>query len=212
MLTSDSWILDIVRGFKIEFETLPIQTKLPNSLPFNKQEFEIIESEVQQLLLKKVIEKTYPCENNFYSNIFIRPKLDGTHRLILNLKYLNEDIEHIHFKMETLKSVLPLIKENCWFASVDLKDTYYSVNIDKNYRNFLCFQWDGSIYRFTSLPNGLSSAPRVFTKLLKPIFSYLRKLGHTNVAYIDDILLQGDTYNECQQNIRDTTEVIDKLD
>jgi len=211
MLTSDSWILDIVRGFKIEFETLPIQTKLPNSLPFNKQEFEIIESEVQQLLLKKVIEKTYPCENNFYSNIFIRPKLDGTHRLILNLKYLNEDIEHIHFKMETLKSVLPLIKENCWFASVDLKDTYYSVNIDKNYRNFLCFQWDGSIYRFTSLPNGLSSAPRVFTKLLKPIFSYLRKLGHTNVAYIDDILLQGDTYNECQQNIRDTTEVIDKL-
>ena len=69
MLTSDSWILDIVRGFNIEFETLPIQTKLPNSLPFNKQEFKITESEVQQLLLKKVIEKTYPCENNFYSNI-----------------------------------------------------------------------------------------------------------------------------------------------
>lgn len=51
----------------------------------------------------------------------------------------------------------------------------------------------------------------MFTKLLKPICSYLRKLGHTNVAYIDDILLQRDTYNECQQNIRDTTEVIDKL-
>ena len=28
--------------------------------------------------------------------------------------------------------------------------------------------------------------PDFFSKLLKPMYSALRKLGHTNVAYIDD--------------------------
>ena len=34
------------------------------------------------------------------------PKLDGSFRLILNLKKLNGNIDKIHFKMETLKTLL----------------------------------------------------------------------------------------------------------
>ncbi len=36
-------------------------------------------------------------------------------------------------------------------------------------QKFLKFQWGGMVYAFTCLPNGLSSAPRVFTKLMKPL-------------------------------------------
>ena len=211
MLTSDSWILDIVKGYKIEFEQLPFQQNLPNSIHFNTEECNIIRQEIQKLLHKEVIEITTPCFKNFISNICVRPKADGTHRLILNLKYLNEDVEHIHFKMETLKSVLPIIKRNSWYASVDLKDAYYSVPVDKEFRKYLCFYWENSLYRFTSLPNGLSSAPRVFTKLMKPVFSHLRKMGYTNICYIDDILLQGDTYEECLENVTQTTQLVDNL-
>ena len=49
---------------------------------------------------------------------------------------------------------------------------------------------------------GLTSSPRFFTKVLKPVFSYLRsQLGHTCLGYIDDsfyIYLE-DSYTECEE-------------
>ena len=53
-------------------------------------------------------------------NTFIRQKPDGSCRLILNLKNLNEDMSYIHSKMETLQSVSSLITPGCYLASLDL--------------------------------------------------------------------------------------------
>ena len=55
------------------------------------------------------------------------------------------------------------------------------------------------------------SGPRIFSKLLKAVYSALRKLGHTNVASIDDRFLQSDTYKECVRNISDTLWLADDL-
>ena len=54
------------------------------------------------------------------------------------------------------------------------------------------------------MPNGLSPAPRCFTKLLKPVYSTLRQHGHLIVGYIDDSYLQGGDTTECLLNISDT--------
>ena len=43
-----------------------------------------------------------------------------------------------------------------------------------------------------AFPNGLSSAPRIFTKLLKPALARLREDGVLLVIYIDDIILFAD--------------------
>lgn len=153
----------------------------------------------------------YEFDNGFVSNIFIRHKKDNSIRLILNLKKLNEHVDTKHFKMETLKSAVLLMKRNCFFTSCDLKDAYYSVNIQKTYRRFLRFFWNGVCYQFTCLPNGLAIGPRSFTKLLKCAFSHLRKRGYLNTGYIDDSLLQGDTYVECAENTSKTVQLFDSL-
>ena len=62
----------------------------------------------------------------------------------------------------------------------------------------------GGIISVTCLPNGLASAPRRLTKLLKPVYSTLRQMGHTNVGYIDDSYLQGSSFDECTNNVQDT--------
>ena len=61
------------------------------------------------------------------------------------------------------------------------------------------------------MPNGLSSAPRCFTKLLKPVYSTLRQCGHINVGYIDDSYLQGSDTKECLLNISDTQTLFTRL-
>ena len=96
-------------------------------------------------------------------------------------------------------------------ASVDLKDAYYSVPIHRSHQKFLKFARRGKVYQFTCLPNGLSCAPRCFTKILKPVYATLRRAGHTNVGYIDDHYLQGDTKDECSSNITNTVSLLTKL-
>lgn len=57
---------------------------------------------------------------------------------------------------------------------------------------------------------GLSSAPRIFTKIMKAVFS-LRKLGLSIISYIDDCLLQGDTCESCLRNVDQTVKILDSL-
>lgn len=47
-----------------------------------------------------------------------------------------------------------------------------------------------SIHQFKTLPNSLASAPRIFTKVTKPMLSDLRKHGHKIVSYIDDSFIR----------------------
>ena len=55
-------------------------------------------------------------------------------------------------------------------ASIGLSDDYYSVPVALTDQKYLLFKFEGQLYKFVCLPNGLSSAPRIFTKLLKPVF------------------------------------------
>jgi len=131
--------------------------------------------------------------------------------MILNLKEFNKSVEHHHFKMNTLDTVTKMIKPGCYMASVDLKDAYYTVPIHKDHQKFLKFKFKGCLYKYTCLPNGLSSAPRIFTKLLKPVYSTLRNQGHTSMGYIDDSYLPGDTKDECRLNIISTARLFTEL-
>ena len=74
-------------------------------------------------------------------------------------------------------------------ASVDLKDAYYCVPVHDADQKYLKFSWQGRLYQFTALPNGLTSGPRDFTKLLKSPFAHLTDLDHTIIGYIDDMLI-----------------------
>ena len=212
VLTCDPCILKYIMGYKIEFDEQPIQTKIPNKIVFNKTESNAISSEINKFLTKQIIEEVFDTnDSEFISNIFLRPKKDGTFRMILNLRNLNECVEYHHFKMETLKTAVNLVTKNCWFSSIDFRDAYYSCNIQEDDRKYLRFYWNGHKFQYTCLAMGLASAPRIFTKMMKPVFSSLRKKGHTNVTYIDDSLLISNSEMECQDNVRETIKLVDSL-
>ena len=96
-------------------------------------------------------------------------------------------------------------------ASIDIKDAYFSVPIAIEHQKFLRFVWRDNLYQYVCLPNGLSSAPRMFTKLLKPVFKVLREKGLLSSAYIDDLYLQGDTFHECHENALNTVQLLRDL-
>lgn len=81
-------------------------------------------------------------------------KKDGGHIIILNLKPLNNDIERIHFKMDTLRSAINLVKKDCYFASIALKDAYYSVAVHPSDRKYLQFFWEEELFSIYFITNG----------------------------------------------------------
>ena len=96
-------------------------------------------------------------------------------------------------------------------ASVDLRHAYYSVPIKAEYRKYLKFKWKKQLYQYTCFPDGLSNCPRYFTKLMKPVYATLRSQGYLSTSFIDDSYLQGNTLEECTENVAKTVELLDSL-
>lgn len=84
-ITSDNEILSTVMGMKIDFDTKPRQQFLPNCRR-PATEATIIDAEIKKLSSKRVIEPTGHCPNEIISDVFVRAKKDGTHRMTLTLR------------------------------------------------------------------------------------------------------------------------------
>ena len=78
-------LLCTVMSTSIEFCDKPIQHYLPKSVR-SEREIQIISGEINKLLSKGVLEVTDHSDNEIISDIFIRDKKDGSHRMVLNLK------------------------------------------------------------------------------------------------------------------------------
>ena len=207
-LTSDNYILQLVAGAKLEFNC-PVRQNVPRpQIRCSHEDKYKIDLEVNKYLNSGIIERANHSQGEYVSQIFPVPKKTGGLRIILNLKPLNLDIVYKHFKMENLNTVLNLVEQDCFMASIDLQDAYYSVNINTRYRKCLRFLWNGQLFQFTCLPNGLSSAPRWFTKLLKPVFANLRNQGYISVYFLDDTWLMGKTKDDCYLNVVATQKML----
>ncbi|VEN60618.1 unnamed protein product [Callosobruchus maculatus] len=166
---------------------------------------------IKKLLQEGVLSLVKPHKDQFISNVFIIPKPDGSHRLVINLKSFNEFVRTSHFKLETHKTVSQVITPNCYMQNIDLQDAYYLVPIHNRHKKYLRFRFKGSIYEYNCLPFGLSCAPQVFTKILRPVIYHLRKNGFLSVNYLDDFLLLGKTRKECALNTRETIRLLEHL-
>ena len=209
-ITDDDFIIQCIKGVKLDFQNLSAQSKPMPPINCSISEKVKIDGEIKKYIDSGIIKEIEHCKGEYVSQIFPRPKKNGNVRIILNLRNLNEDIKYEHFKMESLDLALGLIDENFYLSKIDLSDAYYSVSIHPNFRKYLRFEWNHKLYEFVCLPNGLTSAPRIFTKIMKPIFSMLRSSGFLSVYYLDDSLLIGRSLDECNQNIQATSDLLSK--
>lgn len=201
LLGSPQYICDWVMGLKIPFARTPYQVGFPRLSNWSPTEQMYLQQEILQLLFKGVIQKAKSNKNQFLSSYFVVDKSDGGKRFILNLKKLIDVfIDTPHFKMEDSRTAMKLICQGNLLTKIDLQDTLLSIPVHPSFKRFLRFQFNNCVYEFNVLPFGLSIAPYIFTKLLKPFSSYLRAQGILCVCYIDDLLLIHTNMEVAKQN------------
>ena len=149
IITSDPDVLDWVEHCHIEFmdNAPPIQYGGCRSIKFNDKESAIIGAEIAKLLDKEVVVESAPSEGDFISPVFLRLKKNGIdYRMILNLKELNKFVAYQHFKMDSLKCVTSLMTQGCYMASVDTRDSYYTIPVALEHQKYLKFTWRDKLY------------------------------------------------------------------
>ena len=173
----------------------------------------LVQEEIISLLQKRaIIEVAFNPWVGFYSNLFLVEKKGGSgQRPVINLSRFNNYVEYCHFKMEDLKAVAYLLRPGDFMCKLNLKDAYFSVPLHRRSQKFIRFQFQGRTYQFTCLPFGLTSAPRNFTKIFKPVTGILRKIGIRIIVYLHDMLIMNSTLEGARKDIMILKSILENL-
>jgi hypothetical protein len=183
-----SWIY---AGYKLKFFVPPPMVGFENH-PGAFAHPTFIDEEIAKRLQRRQLEVIEESNAHVINPIDVVTKSSGGLRLIVDCRLINGFLPDIAFKLEGLSVVPQIVRPGDWMFSTDLADAYYHIPIHPTSRKFLCIRWRGKVYRYTVLPFGLSIAPWVFTKVVRPVITFCRRLGVAVVAYLDDFLWADD--------------------
>ena len=164
MQTSDTIITIIKQGY-----VLP-RTVVPDSFSKANHESAISETEFVDLALQELLlggcVVACTMKSLIVSRLMVGCSAKGKKHLVINLKYLNQFVQKEKFRCEDVRTLLQLTKQGDWLVTFDLRSGYHHIDIHSDSQTFLAFCWEGTYYKFTVLPFGLSSAFFVFTKIM----------------------------------------------
>ena len=205
-------MLRIVReGYKLQFVNCP---QFPFSVVSRSNSVvnhSVLSTQIDSLLSPGAISKVPLSSNNLCSRIFTVKKANGKDRMILDLSLLNTQIIKVSFQMETHDRIIELLNSNDYMASIDLADAFFSIPVHTDFRKFLAFQFDNEQYMYNVLPFGLTSSPRVFSKVLKPVIAYLRSMAIKISFYLDDIFLCANSSSVLTLHVNQTLNLLTSL-
>ena len=203
-LTDNSWVLRSVLGHRLEWNHTPPGLSLaPLEQRMSQEKEKVLDQEISDLLQKSAIEPT--SDVGFLSQLFVVQKKGGGWRPIINLKRLNVYLDIKHFKMEGIYS---LLQRSDW---MDLSDAYLTVPIHPSDRKYLKFCWNDRCYQFRSVPFGLATAPRTFTKLMKPMVIQMRNRDVRLIVYLDDILILAQSTQLLRAHMKMVAQMLESL-
>jgi ribonuclease HI len=100
--------------------------------------------------------------------------------------------------MEDQSTVVEVLQSQMWGVTVDITKAFHHIRVSDGLKPFLCTEYKGRLMQYTSMPFGLRSAPRIFSKIMHHCISVARREWPllTFVQYMDDILIlaQGEEY------------------
>ena len=185
------FILDVIeREYKLPFDTLPESVHLRNNQSAETHAAFVDEAICELVNSGRVdLVSTAPYVVNPLS---VSVQSGGKKRLILDLRHVNKCLSKKKIKYEDWNIALAYFEQNAYMFSFDLKSGYHHIDIYTDHQTYLGFSWrclnsrSTSFYVFTVLPFGLSTAPHIFTKVVKPLEKHWRYMGICIAIFLDD--------------------------
>ena len=179
--------------FVLDSSQVPVQ-HAPRRIPVTLQKE--IKEKILELEKKGIITKvTEPTE--WISSMVVVAKR-GKIRICLDPRDLNQALQRPKYQMPTLEEILPSLSKAKVFTTLDAKDGFYQIGLDKPSSFKSTFWTPLGRYRYQRMPFGINVAPKEFECCLH------EKLADLNGVKIlrDDLLVvgYGEIYEKAEVN------------
>ena len=156
----------------------------PRNVPFAiREKVKAALSELETRgVIAKVVEPT-----PWLSSMLVRPKKNGTLRICLDPKDLNEEIQRENYQLPTVEIIAARLKGAKRFTICDAREGFWHVELDNESSALTTFQTPFGRYRWCRMPFGINSAPEVFQRKMH---EHIEGLDGVDVI-ADDFLVYG---------------------
>ena len=121
-------------------------------------------------------------------------KKDGSIRLCIDYRKLNDKTKADRFPMPNMTDMVYSLHGTQFFTTLDLVKGYYQVPLDPDSAECTAFSTTKNHYQFKRLSFGLKNAPGAFQREMQEV---LREFNTKQViVYIDDILIMSRNFDE----------------
>ena len=206
-IKASPFVLDILEnGYSIPFISIPI-SKFNRNNKSARDNSDFVTEAVSELLEKRCVVEA-SSRPHVINPLSVAINSSGKKRLILDLHEVNLHVRKSKVKFEDWRVAMHYFHKGDFMFKFDLKSGYHHIDIAEWCQTFLGFAWQERFYVFTVLPFGLSSAPYIFTKCLRPMVRFWREHGVNIVLYLDDGWCSNRSLESCS---RDAQFVYDSL-
>ena len=185
---------DVVKHAINTGDAKPIKQRPRRHPIINQQE---IDRQVKDLEERGVIE---PSSSPWASNVVLVKKKDGTKRLCIDYRDLNEVTIKDAYPVPRIDETLDALGSAKWFSTLDLSSGYWQVALDEEAQDKSTFVVRNGLYRWKVMPFGLTNAPATFERLMEKVMRGLQ--WEILLIYLDDIIVFGRTVEEEIKRLR----------
>ena len=161
-----------------------------------------VDKELQWLLSKNYIR---PSKSPWASPMVTVRKPDGSARLCVDFKAINNINQPIPFYMPRVEEVLESVGKACIISKLDLTKGYYQVQMSPLDIPKTAFTCHKGRFEFLRMPFGVKNAPAVFQELMQGLFSEDASFCS---PYMDDLIIFSGCWEDHVKHVR---QVLSKL-
>ncbi|PIK39177.1 hypothetical protein BSL78_23984 [Apostichopus japonicus] len=130
----------------------------------------------------------------YASPIVVVKKKDGSIRLCIDYRKLNQDTVKDSYSLPRIEESLDALKGAKWFSSLDLQSGYWQIEVAEKDIPKTAFTTPMGFYECNRMPFGLTNAPATFQRLMEHC------VGDMNykkcLVYLDDVIIFSQTFEE----------------
>lgn len=142
-----------------------------------------------------------PSNSDYASPIVLVKKKDGSTRICVDYRKLNEKIIKNRFPMPIIDDQLDKLHGAKVFSTLDLKNGFFHVAIEESDVKFTAFIVPDGTWEFLRLPFGMCISPAYFQKYILIIFRQLIAEGVLQV-FMDDLIIPAKDVNEGLERLK----------